>query len=126
MTRYFILTASFILLFVIGIIDAKASDKPATEIFSNNGKESDNAGKTATYGHSKSSPASHGAKSQVPAEKHHAQAPTMDETPHIHRFHKERVKKIKQHHTKCWIASQVIVVLCNLSLLVIAYMHIIH
>lgn len=126
MTRYFIFAASFILLFVFSNTEAKASDKPATEISSSNGKESDNAGKTAPDGHSKSSPASNGAKSQVPVEKHHAQTPTMDETAHIHRFHKERVKKIKQHHTKCWIASQVIVVLCHLSLLVIAYLHVIH
>ena len=53
-------------------------------------------------------------------------APHMEEIPHIHRFHKERVKKIRQHHTKFWFLSQFIVVLCHLSMLFIAYLHLTH
>jgi hypothetical protein len=53
-------------------------------------------------------------------------APHMEELPHIHKYHKERVKKIKKHHTKLWILSQALVVLCNLSILVIGYLHLTH
>ena len=68
----------------------------------------------------------------IPAPKpeapHHKsmQAPHMEEIPHIHRYHKERVKKVKQHHSKLWFLSQFIVVICQVSLLVIAYLHIVH
>jgi hypothetical protein len=53
-------------------------------------------------------------------------APHMEELPHIHRFHKERVKKMKQHHGKCWVLSQAILVVCHLSMLYIAYLHLTH
>jgi len=52
--------------------------------------------------------------------------PHMEELPHIHRYHKERVKKIRQHHGKLWFLGQLLVVLCHLSLLLIAYMHLVH
>jgi hypothetical protein len=55
-----------------------------------------------------------------------AKPPHMEELPHIHRFHKERVKKISQHHGGWWLISQVIIVLCHLSILVIAWMHVTH
>ena len=55
-----------------------------------------------------------------------ANVPHMEELPHIHHFHKERVKKIKQHHTKFWMLSKVLVILCHISILVIAYLHAIH
>src|SRR5215213_8607865 len=50
-----------------------------------------------------------------------AHTPQMDETAHIHKFHKERVKKIKKHHSKFWILSQIILVICHLSILIIAF-----
>lgn len=53
-------------------------------------------------------------------------APHMEELPHIHKYHRERVKKIKKHHTKLWILSQALVVICNLSILVIGYLHLTH
>ena len=55
-----------------------------------------------------------------------ANAPQMEELPHIHKFHKERVKKIKKHHSKYWLLSQVILALCHLSILVIGYLHATH
>jgi hypothetical protein len=55
-----------------------------------------------------------------------AKAPHMEEIPHIHRYHRERVKKVKYHHSKLWLLSQALVVICNLSLLWIAYMHLTH
>ncbi len=53
-------------------------------------------------------------------------APHMEELPHVHKFHKERVKKIKKHHGKYWLLSKIIIVLCHLSILVIAYLHATH
>lgn len=55
-----------------------------------------------------------------------AATPQMEELPHIHKFHKERVKKIKKHHSKYWFLSQVILALCHLSILVIGYLHATH
>jgi hypothetical protein len=52
--------------------------------------------------------------------------PHMEELPHIHRFHKERVRKIRQHHSKYWLVSKIILVLCHLSILLIAYLHATH
>ena len=50
----------------------------------------------------------------------------MDELAHIHHFHKERVKKLKRHHKKCWVLSKLILILCHLVLLVCAFMHFAH
>ena len=57
-----------------------------------------------------------------PEEKAHA--PKIDELPHIHHFHKERVKKVKRHHKKVWSISMLILVLCHISILIMAYMHV--
>ena len=61
---------------------------------------------------------------EAPEEKAHA--PKTEELPHIHHFHKERVKKVKRHHKKCWVLSMFLVVLCHAALLVMAYMHVTH
>jgi hypothetical protein len=55
-----------------------------------------------------------------------ARVPHMEELPHIHRYHKERVRKLRTHQGKCWILFKALVVLCHLSLLWIAYMHLTH
>ena len=60
----------------------------------------------------------------VPHGKMHT--PQLEELPHIHKFHKERVKKMRKHHGKCWILSQLIIVLCHLSILLIGYLHLTH
>jgi hypothetical protein len=52
--------------------------------------------------------------------------PHSEELPHIHKFHKERVKRIKKHHGLCWLLTKVILALCHLSILVIAYLHAAH
>ncbi len=61
---------------------------------------------------------------KVPHGKVHA--PHMEELPHIHKFHKERVKKMKKHHGKYWLLSQVILALCHISILIIGYLHATH
>ena len=57
-----------------------------------------------------------------PEEKGHT--PKLDELPHIHHFHKERVKKVKRHHKKVWTISMLILVLCHISILIMAFMHV--
>ena len=72
----------------------------------------------------KKAPVSTESHPKTPQGKSHA--PQMEELPHIHKFHKERVKKIKKHHGKYWLLSQAIIVLCHLSILVIGYLHATH
>ena len=55
-----------------------------------------------------------------------AHSPQMDETPHIHKFHRERIKKVRKHHSKLWIISQLILLLCHISILIIAFLHVTH
>lgn len=52
--------------------------------------------------------------------------PHFEELPHIHKYHKERVKKVKKHHSKLWFLGQVLVVLCNISILIIGFLHATH
>ena len=63
-------------------------------------------------------------KPEKHAEKPHN--PKLEEVAHIHHFHKERVKKMKRHHKKTWALSKLILVVCHIALLVMAYMHLTH
>src|SRR5688572_26490198 len=56
----------------------------------------------------------HGKKIPVPSR--------SEELPHIHHFHKDRVKKSERHHKKFWLLSKVILILCHVAILVIAYL----
>jgi hypothetical protein len=49
-----------------------------------------------------------------------------EELAHIHHFHKERVKKEKYHHQAAYSAAKLILILCHISLLVVAYLHLCH
>ena len=53
-------------------------------------------------------------------------SPKTEELPHIHHFHKERVKKVKRHHKKCWALSMILLVLCHIAILAMAYIHVAH
>lgn len=123
MTRYSFSSIIFLVIFLVASYSGLASGHTPSATQERISKEVDGS-TSSDKSMAKKLPLHPASKSEVPHGK--AQAPVMEELPHIHRFHKERVKKIKQHHTKCWIASQVIVVLCHLSMLVIAYMHVIH
>ncbi len=46
-----------------------------------------------------------------------------EELPHIHHFHKHRVKKLNRHHHEVWLGSKALVILCHLLLLVMCYLH---
>src|SRR3569832_1772454 len=103
MTRYFILTATFLAFFLARPVSMMAKENAAktASISDNNG--TDKPIKSSTETPMKAAPVQQ-EKPHSPAGKSHA--PTMDETPHIHRFHKERVKKLKKHHTKFWLLSK--------------------
>jgi len=49
-----------------------------------------------------------------------------EELAHIHHFHKERVKKEKYHHKAAYSLAKLILILCHISLLVVAYLHLCH
>ncbi len=98
-----------------------ANAETKTEKFSKEAKTSASTDHSET---GKKMPVSADSHSKAPHGKTYV--PHMEELPHIHRFHKERVKKIKKHHGKYWIASQVIIVLCHLSILVIGFLHATH
>lgn len=57
---------------------------------------------------------------------HKMHLPVMEELPKVHRFHKERVKKLKKHQFKCWVSAKLLLVVCHIALLVCAFMHATH
>jgi hypothetical protein len=67
----------------------------------------------------------------LPAKGHEAphgktHTPHLEELPHIHKFHKERLKKIRRYRSRYWLSSKIVLILCHLSLLLIAYLHATH
>jgi len=78
--------------------------------------------------HSSTQPGNFSEKGSHDAKTTHGKTgtPHSDELPHIHKFHKERVKKIKKHQGKFWLLSKLILVICHLSILLIAYLHVVH
>jgi hypothetical protein len=86
--------------------------------------------KSADFSHSEpighDLPLSHipAAKPTEPVKESHGTK--LEEVAHIHHFHKERVKKLKRHHEKFWILSKILLILCHLLLLVVAYLHVTH
>jgi hypothetical protein len=61
---------------------------------------------------------------EMPEEKGHGHHTSMDETPHIHHFHKHRVKKLKKHK-HYWVAGKLFLAMIQLVLLFMAYMHVV-
>ena len=123
MTRYSFFSIIFLVIFSLASHSGLANGHTALPVSENNAKKAEGA-TSADKSMAKKMPVFPAPKPEAPHGKAHA--PVMEELPHIHHYHKERVKKIKKHHTKCWIVSQVIVIVCQLSLLVIAYLHVIH
>lgn len=123
MTRYFILSIFFLVVFNFNSSTSWAGSKHTEKVSVNDNKETGMATTTSQVPPAKSIPA---LPATQPIEKSHGQTPSMEEVAHIHHFHKGRVKKIKRHHKKCWVLSKVLLILCHVALLVIAYLHIIH
>lgn len=66
------------------------------------------------------------AKSETDSKGGHGKTQAAEELPHIHKFHKERVRKIGRHHPKCWFLSKVLLFVCHLLVLYLAYEHLSH
>lgn len=124
MTRYFILTATFLAFFLARPVSMMAKENAVKAAAISDNNATDKPAKSSTETPMKAAPIHQDKKPHGAAGKSHT--PTMDETAHIHRFHKERVKKLKKHHSKLWMLSKVLLVLCHLALLVIAYLHATH
>ena len=122
MTHRTIITDIFSILFLMISFAATANNHAAEIAIETNNDVKSLMSSTHATGDSKTSAAAD--HSNAPHSK--ATPPHMEELPHIHKFHKNRVKKIKKHHTKFWFASQLIIVLCHISILVIAYLHATH
>lgn len=117
MKRKSYLSLAFTAMYIIICLAAKAGGQQAAGTFHHGIRsELPAAGKTIPPQHDAHHPASHG----------HLKAPYFDEVPHILKFHKERVKKIKRHHGKCWLLTKVLLALCHISILVIGYLHVTH
>jgi len=63
-------------------------------------------------------------KQEEPVKKAHLLK--TEELAHIHHFHKERIKKEKRHHQAAYSTAKLILILCHISLLVVAYLHLCH
>lgn len=124
MTRYFILAATFLAFFLARPVSSIAKKNATKAVYLSDNNGTDNPHKSSTETPMKAAPVHQDKKPHGGGSKSHT--PAMDETAHIHRFHKERVKKIKKHHSKYWLLSKLLLILCHLALLVIAYLHATH
>ena len=126
--KRFILISIFLLAMMFKAsytVSAHISKSSAVTV--NDSKETDNKTSSAPVSSAKTIPLLPTAKTLPPLhpeEKSHM--PKLEELPHIHHFHKERVKKIKRHHKKCWTLSMLLLVLCHIALLAMAYLHVTH
>jgi len=116
--KYFSLV--FTIVFILFSVAVHANKNTGREYEQNSSsaqgeKHSDN------QSHGKQVPFSGEDDSKVPHGKTHV--PHSEELPHIHKFHKERVKKIKKHHGKYWLLSQVLLFLCHAAILYMSYLH---
>ena len=124
MTRSTILTTIFILLaFVIWPKPVKSATRAAVVIEHAIGATAlaipDNA-MTQPVSAMSMPFTSHKAKQQ----KHHLMK--IEELGKVHRFRKDRVKKVKKHGDKYWLAIKILIVFCHISLLIHAFMHLTH
>ena len=119
--KYFSL--AFTIVYILLCLSAKAAGNQGGAGHGN-GQKTETAKQADMSSQGKQAPLSKEAHSNAPFGKAHA--PHSEELPHIHKFHKERVKKIRKHHGKYWVFSQVLLFLCHASVLYISYLHVIH
>ncbi len=125
MTQKTLSSLIFTIVFSVATITAVASGHPAKNATEQTSKEVKANPATEHSDDGKKMPVSTtDSHSKVPHGK--SSVPHFEELPHIHKYHKERVKKIKKHHSKLWILSQALVVLCNISILIIGFLHATH
>lgn len=117
--KYF--SFAFILVYILFSIAAKANTNTGKATSETQPVKTEKSSEGAQGKHA---PVSQEGHSKAPHGKAHT--PHSEELPDIHRFHKERVKKIKKHHSKCWFLSQVLLFICHASVLYISYLHVVH
>lgn len=126
MTRLIIISSLFLALFSASSFTASAGNNKSTETSINDTKdngtkhsqESNTASKTTH-----NNPVTNTVPHAHPEDKGHS--PKLHELPHIHHFHRERVKKVKRHHKKVWSLSVLLLAICHISILIMAYTHVI-
>ena len=121
MTRYFFISILLLVFFTSTANHVNAKSTKYTTVNTNNTKEEKE--QTALPVQANAPKSSTRATMPEEAPEHKAHGPKLDEVPHIHHFHKERVKKSKRHHKKYWALSKIVLLLCHIALLMIAYMH---
>ncbi len=126
MTKYFVPAAIFLLLFTHHANSSMAHTKTNRMLPVHLILQTGLSGKPATEPISQTVPLSPTALPNEPEEKDHAHKTPVDETAHIHHFHKHRVNKLGRHQQKCWFLSQLLLLACHLVLLLIAYLHMAH
>ena len=126
MTKYFICSILFLALFTGMSTTSSAGLGTITSatVSDQNSWQQNVPGKSGAEAPVKEVPMNAG--QHTPVEKGHGHTPAIDETPHIHHYHKNRVKKLKRHHSKAWFLGQLLVVTCNLALFLMAYLHAAH
>lgn len=124
MTRFILISSFFLAMISFASFTASAGNKNSSPVTVSDTKEKGSGNNSAPVSASNSVPNVPVTKTVPPVhpeEKGHT--PKLDELPHIHHFHKERVKKVKRHHKKVWTISMLILLLCHISILIMAYMH---
>jgi hypothetical protein len=125
MTRLIIISSFFLAMVSMISFKAFAGNTKTTVVKTHSNKRVKPKENSTPFPVSKTTPKVPAAKTVPPEpveEKNHGSK--TDELPHIHHFHKERVKKVKRHHKKVWTISMLILVLCHISILIMAYMHV--
>ena len=124
MTRYFFFSLLFVVAALVSSNKSFAGNHSAVSVSVNSSKET-----------MKTTPAE--PKETIPVmpvppaanqENHGGKVnpPKMEELPHIHHFHKERVRKVKRHHRKVWTLVKLIIILCHIGLIICGYLHATH
>jgi hypothetical protein len=125
MTRFILISSFFLAMFSVASFTASANIEKSSSVTERVTKETGSGNNSEPVSTSKTVPivpVTNTVPPLHPEEKGHN--PKIDELPHIHHFHKERVKKVKRHHKKVWTISMLILVLCHISILIMAYMHV--
>ena len=125
MTRFILISSFFLAMISFTSFTASAGTNKSSTVTVTDHKETGNSNNAEPVSASKTIPVMPVTKTVPPVHpEEKAHAPKIDELPHIHHFHKERVKKVKRHHKKVWSISMLILVLCHISILIMAYMHV--
>ena len=126
MTRYFFISILLLGLFAAISNNSYAKTHKSTRTMTvNNSTNKENQQKALPVQAAAPKSSTRTTESENTAE-HKAHGPKMEEIPHIHHFHRERVKKVQRHHKKIWTMSKILLLLCHVALLVMAYTHAAH